>query len=155
MNQKDETVNELLSAFQLIKRGHNGTMPKISIRKSEMLALMTIGKLIQKYPEGIKLSTLSKTLNLAPPTVTPMINSLEESGFIVRVGSKEDRRVVFIQLTEKGNTFLEEKENHFKSNIHSLVEYLGVEDSKELIRLIRKTADYLSQYKENEGEICD
>lgn len=155
MNHKDETVNELLSVLQLIKRGHNGTMPKIPIRKSEMFALMSIGKLIQKYPDGIKLSTLSTVLNLAPPTVTPMINSLEDSGFIERVGSKQDRRVVFIQLTEKGRTFLAEKENHFKSNIHLLVDYLGDEDSKTLIRLIRKTAEFLNQIKENEEEICD
>ena len=155
MSHIDETVNELLTALHLIKRGHGGTVPKVPIRKSEMFALMTIGKLILKYPDGIKLSTLSKTLNLAPPTVTPMINSLEESGFIIRVGSKQDRRVVFIQLTEMGQTFLTEKEKHFKSNIQALVEYLGQEDTKELIRLVRKTANFLEQFKENEEEICD
>lgn len=154
MSHIDETVNELLTALYMIKRGHGGTVPKVPIRKSEMFALMTIGKLILKYPDGIKLSTLSKTLNLAPPTVTPMINSLEESGFIIRVGSKQDRRVVFIQLTEMGQTFLTEKEKHFKSNIQALVEYLGQEDTKELIRLVRKTANFLEQFKENEEEIC-
>ena len=154
MSHIDETVNELLTALHMIKRGHGGTVPKVPIRKSEMFALMTIGKLIPKYPDGIKLSTLSKTLNLAPPTVTPMINSLEESGFIIRVGSKQDRRVVFIQLTEMGQTFLTEKEKHFKSNIQALVEYLGQEDTKELIRLVRKTANFLEQFKENEEEIC-
>lgn len=154
MSHIDETVNELLTALHMIKRGHGGTVPKVPIRKSEMFALMTIGKLILKYPDGIKLSTLSKTLNLAPPTVTPMINSLEESGFIIRVGSKQDRRVVFIQLTEMGQTFLNEKEKHFKSNIQALVEYLGQEDTKELIRLVRKTANFLEQFKENEEEIC-
>lgn len=154
MSHIDETVNELLTALHMIKRGHGGTVPKVPIRKSEMFALMTIGKLILKYPDGIKLSTLSKTLNLAPPTVTPMINSLEESGFIIRVGSKQDRRVVFIQLTEMGQTFLNEKEKHFKPNIQALVEYLGQEDTKELIRLVRKTANFLEQFKENEEEIC-
>lgn len=154
MSHIDETVNELLTALHMIKRGHGGTVPKVPIRKSEMFALMTIGKLILKYPDEIKLSTLSKTLNLAPPTVTPMINSLEESGFIIRVGSKQDRRVVFIQLTEMGQTFLTEKEKHFKSNIQALVEYLGQEDTKELIRLVRKTANFLEQFKENEEEIC-
>ena len=154
MSHIDETVNELLTALHMIKRGHGGTVPKVPIRKSEMFALMTIGKLILKYPDGIKLSTLSKTLNLAPPTVTPMINSLEESGFIIRVGSKQDRRVLFIQLTEMGQTFLTEKEKHFKSNIQALVEYLGQEDTKELIRLVRKTANFLEQFKENEEEIC-
>jgi DNA-binding MarR family transcriptional regulator len=117
---------------------------------------MNIGNLLKKYPDGIKLGSLSQALNLAPPTVTPMINSLEENGFIERVGSKEDRRVVYIRLTQMGQSFLDEKENHFKSNINKLVNYLGEEDAKTFIRIVRKTADFLSQLsKENEGNSSD
>ena len=155
MNKQEDIVNELLSVLQQIKRGHDGTMPKVSIRKSEMFTLMNIGSLMKKHPEGIKQGSLSQILNLAPPTVTPMINVLEDNGYIERVGSKEDRRVVFIRLTEMGKTFLDEKENLFKSNINALVDYLGEEDSKTFIRLIRKTGDFLSQLKENEEESCD
>jgi DNA-binding MarR family transcriptional regulator len=155
MNKQEDIVNELLAVLQQIKRGHAGTMPKIPIRKSEMFTLMNIGSLMKKHPEGIKQGSLSQILNLAPPTVTPMINALEDNGYIERVGSKEDRRVVFIRLTEMGKTFLDEKENLFKSNIKALVDYLGEEDSKTFIRLIRKTGDFLSQLKENEEENCD
>jgi DNA-binding MarR family transcriptional regulator len=155
MNKQEDIVNELLSVLQQIKRGHTGTMPKVPIRKSEMFTLMSIGSLMKKHPEGIKQGSLSQILNLAPPTVTPMINVLEDNGYIERVGSKEDRRVVFIRLTEMGKTFLDEKEKLFKSNIKALVDYLGEEDSKTFIRLIRKTGDFLSQLKENEEESCD
>jgi DNA-binding MarR family transcriptional regulator len=156
MNKQEELVNELLDVLQHIKRNHHGTMPKIPIRKSEMFTLMNIGNLLKKYPDGIKLGSLSQALNLAPPTVTPMINSLEENGFIERVGSKEDRRVVYIRLTQMGQSFLDEKENHFKSNINKLVNYLGEEDAKTFIRIVRKTADFLSQLsKENEGNSSD
>lgn len=155
MNKQEDIVNELLSVLQQIKRGHTGTMPKVPIRKSEMFTLMNIGSLMKNHPEGIKQGSLSQILNLAPPTVTPMINALEDNGYIERVGSKEDRRVVFIRLTEMGKTFLDEKENLFKSNIKALVDYLGEEDSRTFIRLIRKTGDFLSQLKENEEESCD
>lgn len=155
MNKQEDIVNDLLAVLQQIKRGHAGTMPKVPIRKSEMFTLMNIGSLMKKHPEGIKQGSLSQILNLAPPTVTPMINVLEDNGYIERVGSKEDRRVVFIRLTEMGKTFLDEKENLFKSNIKALVNYLGEEDSKTFIRLIRKTGDFLSQLKENEEESCD
>lgn len=156
MNNQEEIVNELLSVLQQIKRGHHGTIPNIPIRKSEMFTLMSISKLIHKYPDGVKLGSLSQALNLAPPTVTPMINALEDIGFIERVGSKEDRRVVYIRLTIKGQTFLDEKENHFKSNIKELVNYLGEEDSKTFIRIVRKTADFFNQMtKENEETSSD
>ncbi len=156
MNNQEDIVNELLGVLQQIKRNHHGTMPKIPIRKSEMYTLMNLGNLLKKYPDGVKLGTLSKVLNLAPPTVTPMINALEENGYIERIGSKEDRRVVFIRLTEMGQKFLDEKENHFKSNIKELVNYLGEEDSKTFIRIVQKTANFLSQMsKENEENSSD
>lgn len=156
MNNQEEIVNELLGVLQQIKRGHHGTMPKIPIRKSEMFTLMNIGTLMKKYPDGVKLGSLSRALNLAPPTVTPMINTLEENGFIERVGSKEDRRVVYIRLTEMGQTFLDEKENHFKSNVTQLVNYLGEEDSKAFIRIVRKSAEFFNQMtNENEENSSD
>lgn len=156
MQNQKEIVNELLAVIQQIKRGHQGSMPDMPIRKSEMIALMSIGNLMKEYPDGIKQGSLSQILNLAPPTVTPMINTLEENGFIERVGSKEDRRVVYIRLTKMGQEFLDEKENHFISNITELVEYLGEEDAKTFIRIVRKTGDFLNQKtKENEGNISD
>lgn len=156
MKNQEEIVNELLDVLQQIKRGHHGTMSNMPIRKSEMFTLISISKLMHKYPDGVKLGSLSQVLNLAPPTVTPMINTLEDIGFIERVGSKKDRRVVYIRLTIKGQTFLDEKENYFKSNIKKLVEYLGEEDSKTFIRIVRKTADFFSQMiKENEGNSSD
>ncbi len=156
MINKEEIVNELLNVILQIKRGHPGSMSNLPIRKSEMFTLMNIGNLVKKYPDGLKLGILSRVLNLAPPTVTPMINQLEEKGLIERVGSKEDRRVVYIQLTKKGQTFLDEKENHFKSNIKELVNYLGEEDSMTFIRIVRKTSDFLNQLsKENEGNCSD
>ena len=55
-----------------------------------------------------------------------------------------------------GQTFLDEKENHFKSNIKELVNYLGEEDSKTFIRIVQKTANFLSQMsKENEENSSD
>jgi len=45
---------------------------------------------------------LALTADLAPATVTQMLDSLEAAGLVERVRSQRDRRVVLISLTERG-----------------------------------------------------
>ena len=45
---------------------------------------------------------LALTADLAPATVTQMLDSLEAAGLVERVRSQSDRRVVLISLTERG-----------------------------------------------------
>ena len=54
--------------------------------------------------EGGELSVreLALTADLAPATVTQMLDSLEAAGLVERVRSQRDRRVVLISLTERG-----------------------------------------------------
>jgi DNA-binding MarR family transcriptional regulator len=54
--------------------------------------------------EGGELSVreLAVTADLAPATVTQMLDSLEAAGLVERVRSQRDRRVVLISLTERG-----------------------------------------------------
>ena len=45
---------------------------------------------------------LALTADLAPATVTQMLDSLEAAGLVERGRSQSDRRVVLISLTERG-----------------------------------------------------
>ena len=58
--------------------------------------------------DNISIHELSKRTLLSKSTLTSMLDRLERAGFIKRVPSKEDRREIFIQLTEK-NKLLQEK----------------------------------------------
>ena len=53
-------------------------------------------------------SDLAAFLGISGPSVTGMINELEGAGFITRVRSKEDRRVVTLAATAKGERLLAE-----------------------------------------------
>ena len=45
---------------------------------------------------------LARELCLSKPTVTVLLDKLEEKGYIIRFRSEEDRRVVYIQADKKG-----------------------------------------------------
>lgn len=155
MEHQEELVTQLIQAFQHIRRGHSN-MPKMPIRKSEMFTLMQIKKACEIDPEGIIFRDLANVLNLAPPTITPLINSLVKQAFVERVRSEADRRVVYIRLTEKGMTFLDKSERHFNAGVHALVEHLGIEDTQELIRIVTKASAFMNEvWMKEKDNTCD
>ncbi|MBD8591538.1 winged helix-turn-helix transcriptional regulator [Peribacillus simplex] len=52
--------------------------------------------------DGVTQMQLSEHLKCEPPTVTNMVKSLEQNGFIYRKRDKQDARVMRIYLTDKG-----------------------------------------------------
>jgi MarR family transcriptional regulator, organic hydroperoxide resistance regulator len=60
---------------------------------------MTLG--ILRHFGEMKVSDLSERLGLSNSTVSGIIDRLESQGLVERTRSKEDRRVVYISMTEK------------------------------------------------------
>jgi DNA-binding MarR family transcriptional regulator len=57
---------------------------------------------------------LAVAADLAPATVTQMLDSLEAAGLVERVRSQRDRRVVLISLTERGAELVAERRGRFE-----------------------------------------
>ncbi|MFZ3066404.1 MAG: MarR family transcriptional regulator [Nitrospirota bacterium] len=51
--------------------------------------------------DGISIQELAKKTSLEKSTLTSMLDRLEDTGHLVRVPSKEDRRKIIVKLTEK------------------------------------------------------
>ena len=52
---------------------------------------------------------LASAADLAPATVTQMLDSLEEDGFVARVRSEQDKRVVLVSLTARGEALVAQR----------------------------------------------
>ena len=51
--------------------------------------------------DAIPITELAKKTLLSKSTLTSMLDRLEKAGFIIRVPSKKDRRIILIERTEK------------------------------------------------------
>ncbi len=51
--------------------------------------------------DNVPIQELARQTSLSKSTLTAMIDRLEEQGFLVRVPSEQDRREIFIRLTQK------------------------------------------------------
>lgn len=63
--------------------------------------------LYEIYEKGVMtLSVLSKLVHLSSSTLVGVIDRLEEKGLVSRSRDTEDRRVIFIEITDKGRQFV-------------------------------------------------
>lgn len=59
----------------------------------------------------LSVTDIARRISLSQATVTSILDRLEQQGNISRVRGKEDKRLVYIELTEKGRAILENKPN--------------------------------------------
>lgn len=89
--------------------------------------VMLIGILF--HNDEMRVSEISKKMNLSISTVSGIIDRLEEHGRVIRRRSNKDRRVVKVSLTEQFKTKVEKK--HLKIGYH-LEEYIKLASNEQL-----------------------
>jgi DNA-binding MarR family transcriptional regulator len=97
----------------------------------------------------MKVSDLSEELGLSNSTVSGIIDRLEKQSLVERTRSEEDRRVVYVSVTEgtKKNT-----EEHFKcieKEFEAMVSEATPEELDEILRGLAMLEKVLHRKKEN------
>ena len=114
------------------------------IKHGEMMTLFAIKENEGGFPNGMSVTDLSALLKVKPPTLTPMIGSLEQKGMIDRSMDTDDRRIIRIRMKDKGNAFVQKAADHFISRIRGLVDFLGEPKSIELTALMEDVFRYFT-----------
>ncbi len=94
--------------------------------------------------KALTVTEISSLLQITPAGVTHLINPLEETGYIERLQDPNDRRIVRIGLTKKGVQVAEALILEVQEQLIGLIDYLGEEDSRTLIRLMSQAIDYFA-----------
>ena len=72
------------------------------------------------------LSTLSQAINVSQPQLSVAVSTLHDRGFLIRTADNQDRRRVFLSLSEEGLTFLDNMQktvvSHFAEQLSALSE---------------------------------
>lgn len=150
MGKKDAVMEfiEILEGLRRYRRWYRDR--SIPVRKNEMMLLMFLVHRLPPDSPGLQPSELGKMLRLTRPTITSMVNSLEEHGYVVRINDEEDRRAVFVRPTEQGVELVNRARESFATNIAELINFLGEEDAQELIRIMEKVRLFMDQRKTNQ-----
>jgi DNA-binding MarR family transcriptional regulator len=94
---------------------------------------------LDKVPEGMTLSDVSKRMMVSNGNVTGLVERLVESGHLDRRTSDTDRRVQVIRLTKIGRAEFRKMAAEHEIWIADLFADLAPKDVRELMRLLAKT----------------
>lgn len=92
-----------------------------------------------------KMSEIAKTMSVTTGTLTKAIDSLEKKGYVRRQRSKEDKRVVYILLTERGVLAYRHHEKFHQDMIAFILEHVSEEESRVLQRALERLMGYFRQ----------
>ncbi|HVH63900.1 MAG TPA: MarR family transcriptional regulator [Candidatus Dormibacteraeota bacterium] len=84
--------------------------------------------------------SLAAHLHITPGTLVPLVDRLEEQGYLRRVPDREDRRVTWLETTSKGNRFFHRMWLAGANKMLRAVSRLSDSDRATLHRLLQQIA---------------
>ena len=116
------------------------------ITNNDMHVIEAIGTGVPK-----NMSTIAKELSVTVGTLTIAMNSLVKKGYVVRERGKEDRRVVYISLSDKGRKAHANHAKFHQEMIQGIKNTLNEEELNVLIKALT-TLDSWFRNKEQENK---
>jgi len=101
--------------------------------------------LLLKSGEPQKVSQVAESLCITPGAITGVADKLIQSGLLERRRDENDRRVVYLQITPEGQTYVQSMLDRQKESLYDIFAVLPEEDIAHLKRifttLIEKTEE--------------
>ena len=147
-----EINKELFDVIMRLKRQSHGNIKLKDLYAGEFMALRIIYKLKMdedKDSLGVKTSDISNCMFMKKPTTSKMLNNLEDKGYIIRLSDKKDRRITYIDLTQKGIDLLEKHHKEMVDYTNLVISKLGKEDTETLVDLLNKLSDIMEDLNKN------
>ena len=95
------------------------------------------------------MSAIARELSVTVGTLTIAMNSLVKKGDAVRERGKEDRRVVYISLTDRGKAAYEHHERFHRAMIDSISRDLSEEEMEMLVKTLAKLEQWFRGRQDN------
>jgi DNA-binding MarR family transcriptional regulator len=92
-----------------------------------------------------RMSELSKNASVTMPTMTEMIDNLEDAGIAERIRDSHDRRVIKVRLTEKGKMLRKQFMGKRRNELKNILSNLSRNDRKELMEALAKAYTVLQR----------
>lgn len=111
------------------------------ISNNDMHIIEAIG---MEKPQNM--SSVAKALSVTVGTLTIAINNLVKKGYVNRERSEEDRRVVLISLSKKGEKAYHHHEEFHKEMVEATLSGLDKEQTEVLINALSNLSTFFKNY---------
>jgi len=117
--------------------------------KSQQKALFIIKKKDKIIP-----SSLGKAIDMQKGSLTTLIDSLVEHGFVIREADSEDRRKQWIILTPQGEEYISKLMSSYQNEFERIFEKVDPQDVLKMIESIEFVKEVLKNIKETGVITC-
>ena len=142
MNQR--LVKQMFDACYMAKRTRD-LLPPLpeGVQPSYIHCLDCILGLEEKGKQ-VRISDLSKFLNIPRPGVTRTVKEMEAKGYLQKMASPDDGRVTFLTATEKGRKLHQKYDEEYFSSLLPYFDRISEEEAETMIVTIEKFYQIMS-----------
>ena len=133
-----DKIKRMLDACYLAKRIRE-LLPELpqGVTPAYIQYMDVIHKL-QAAGENVKISDISDYLGLPRPGVTRTVKEMETKGFLKKIVSEEDGRIIYIMITDKGEALSEKYDKNYYNRLSEYMSEISDEEADCMIETIEK-----------------
>lgn len=131
-----ELWRSITDSWKRLQRGVEKNLASIDLTLAEVRIMK-----ILREKGSTPMNYFSQETMLSQPSITGIVDKLEDRGLVERVRSREDRREVLIAITHKGDRVLQKGMDLHKQFVERTISTLTPYEVAHLVGLFKKLAD--------------
>ncbi|MET3287745.1 MarR family transcriptional regulator [Brevibacillus fluminis] len=135
-SRREQYIKEFESIFRVFNRRFLREMNQIFGDRLSYSEFLYLKFLDQKGSQMV--SALSEEFSVSVSHITAVMNTLVSEGYVNRVRSEQDRRVVELTITEEGKRLITELDSVKDVHMRNSFEPLSTEEIAQLLALYQK-----------------
>ena len=139
----DKEAKEFSGLHARMITGLKGSfMPSEEVTPQQMVTILTISEL-----KSCKVSVISKRMGISPPVVTGLVDRLVGNGYVARTRDSNDRRIVFVKLTKRGETYVGKFKRAIQKKWKQILVHLTGQERAAYIKIMQKLVRVIEKEK--------
>jgi len=110
------------------------------VTTSQMVTLMRIYE-----KENTRVGVLSQEMRVSAPTISGVVDRLTRSGYLKRTHDRFDRRVVNVELTNKGKKLVENLLSEIQKRWYTILLHLTDEERENYLKILKRIVEVLNK----------
>ncbi len=140
-----DKIKRMLDACYLAKRTRE-LLPELPQGVTPAyIQYMDVIHILQSRHRQVKISDISDYLGLPRPGVTRTVKEMETKGYLKKIVSDEDGRIIYIMITDKGETLSEKYDKNYYNRLSEYMSEISDEEADCMIQTIEKFYRIMSE----------
>lgn len=143
MDTNTKLIETMYAVGRLMKEDMSYASPLMRLSMLQIQALVFV-----KKNNGAQMSDIATFFSIELPSATSLITTLKKAKLVERKPDKNDRRLVRIYITIKGESLLKDAMSARSKKINQNLKFLSAEDKKTLLTIMEKLLGQLTKQNE-------